>query len=188
VLPEPLTLVAPSRTYLDGFAAALRKGWSPQTTRDVSGEMLAEIEADADRFLVDLTAADGVFKLTNGQTVPRLPMVLRWLWDGEFCGTINLRWQTGTNALPPHVSGHIGYSVVPWKRGNGYATEALRLMLVEARMVGLSHVELTTDVDNDASQRVILRCGGVFTGIRPADAWHDRRKRMYAIDLSARVP
>ena len=55
--------------------------------------------------------------------------------------------------------GHIGYSVVSWKRKLGYATEALRLILVEARQ-RLPYVDITTELDNLPSQRVILANGG----------------------------
>jgi len=48
--------------------------------------------------------------------VPRLPGRVLWVWDGEFCGVINLRFVPGTLDLPPHVSGHAGYAIVPWKR------------------------------------------------------------------------
>ena len=48
------------------------------------------------------------------------------MWDGEFCGSIGFRWQPGTTDLPRHVLGHIGYSVVPWKRRLGYATRGAR--------------------------------------------------------------
>jgi predicted acetyltransferase len=82
------------------------------------------------------------------------------MWDGEFCGTIGFRWQPGTTDLPPYCLGHIGYAVVPWKRGNGYATRALGLLLPEARDRGLPFVELTTDEGNLASQRVIEANGG----------------------------
>lgn len=81
---------------------------------------------------------------------------------GEFCGVIGLRWQSGTSALPAHVLGHIGYAIVPWQRGRGHATAALRAMLPAARAEGLRWIELTTDADNAASQRVILVAGGVL--------------------------
>jgi predicted acetyltransferase len=84
------------------------------------------------------------------------------MWDGEFCGTIGLRWQPDTTELPSYCLGHIGYSVVPWKRNHGYATAALRALLPHARSVGLPYVELTTDVVNLASQRVITANGGVL--------------------------
>jgi len=57
---------------------------------------------------------------------------------------------------------HIGYAVVPWKAGRGYAKLALKLMLERAREEGLPYVEITTDPDNLASQRVIEANGGVF--------------------------
>jgi predicted acetyltransferase len=52
--------------------------------------------------------------------------------------------------------------VVPWKRRRGYATEALRLILPEARSEGLPYVEITTDEENVASQRVIIANGGTL--------------------------
>jgi predicted acetyltransferase len=73
-----------------------------------------------------------------------------------------LRWQPGTTELPPHCLGHIGYAVVPWKQRRGYATSALRLILPEAKAVGLSYVEITTDPDNIPSQRVIAANGGIL--------------------------
>ena len=92
----------------------------------------------------------------------RIPGFHRWMWDDEFCGSISLRWKPATTELPPHVLGHIGYAVVPWKRRLGYATSALKQMLPEAREVGLPYVEITTDPDNVASQRVIEANGGVL--------------------------
>jgi predicted acetyltransferase len=56
--------------------------------------------------------------------------------------------------------GHIGYAVVAWKQGRGYATRALGLLLPEARAQGLAFVEITTNADNVASQRVITSNGG----------------------------
>jgi len=100
--------------------------------------------------------------LPDGSTVRRLPGFRRWLWDGEFCGSIGFRWQEGTTALPPHCLGHIGYAVVPWKQRLGYAKAALAQLLPEAKSIGLSFVEITTDPDNAASQRVILSNGGVL--------------------------
>jgi predicted acetyltransferase len=110
--------------------------------------------------LEDREAKGPPVKLPDGSTASRIPGFRGWLWDGEFCGSISLRWQYGTPELPPHCLGHIGYAVVPWKQGQGYATAALRAMLHEARTVGLPYVEVTTDPDNVASQRTILKCGG----------------------------
>ena len=60
--------------------------------------------------------------------------------------------------------GHIGYAVVPWKRRRGYATRALGLLMDFVRAEGLEYVELTTDLDNLPSQKVITTNGGVLIG------------------------
>lgn len=112
--------------------------------------------------MVDREAKGGPVTLPDGSTVPRIPGYRRWLWDGEFCGSIGFRWQPGTTALPPHCLGHIGYAVVPWKQRLGYATFALRLLLPEVRAEGLPFVEITTDPENNPSQRVVLANGGVL--------------------------
>jgi predicted acetyltransferase len=145
----------------------LEKGWSPNNLRpEVAQEELLQIQADSVRFLeglVDRDAKGGPVMLSDGTAVPRLPGYRRWLWDGEFCGSIGLRWSHGTNTLPDYCLGHIGYSVVPWKRRRGYANEALRLLLLDTPAEGLSYVEITTSPANLASQRVILANGGVLT-------------------------
>ena len=75
--------------------------------------------------------------MPDGSTVARLPSIVRWIWDGNLSGAIGFRWQAGTAEFPPYVLGHIGFSVVPWKRGNGYAKQALNLMLHEGRLQDL---------------------------------------------------
>jgi predicted acetyltransferase len=52
--------------------------------------------------------------------------------------------------------------MVPWKRRLGYATLALAQILPEAQSIGLPYVEITTDLENIASQKVIVANGGVL--------------------------
>jgi predicted acetyltransferase len=163
---DPMHLVWPSIEYLPSYVRALEQGWSPDNLRPEEGrEELDRIALDAERFLaeqVDREAKGPPVRLPDGSTVARLPGYHKWMWDGEFCGSIGFRWQPGTTALPPYCLGHIGYSVVPWKRGKGYATQALELLIPEARQEGLAYVELTTDADNIASRRVIEANGGTL--------------------------
>lgn len=175
----------PHIEMLPSYRQALAQGWSPDNTRpEAAQEELQKSEADAAGFvarMIDREAAGGPVTLADGSKVARLPSIRLWMWDGAFCGSIGLRWQKGTEALPPHCLGHIGYAVVPWKRRLGHATEALRQILPYAKAEGLAYVELTTDPDNEASQKVILANGGVmverFTktatyGCKPALRWH----------------
>ena len=59
-------------------------------------------------------------------------------------------------------SGHIGYSIHPDERRKGYATEQLRLSLLEARKLGLNKVLVTCDKENIASAKTIQKVGGVL--------------------------
>lgn len=159
-------LVSPTLEHLPSYVRALERGWSPDNTRpEAAPEELARIARDPAAFLAELDDREGrgpPVLLADGSSAPRLPGYRRWMWDGEFAGSIGIRWQPGTVELPPTCLGHIGYAVVPWKRGRGYATRALALLLPEARGLGLPYVELTTDPDNRASQRVIEANGGVL--------------------------
>lgn len=161
-----MRLVWPSPEYLPGYILALERGWSPNNLRpEAAREELENIFADPAQFLDGLIDREGKgspVTLPNGTTVAKLPGYRRWIWDGEFCGSIALRWQRGTNELPDYCLGHIGYSVVPWKSGKGYATQALRSLLLDAPCEGLAYVEITTSPDNLASQRVIQANGGLL--------------------------
>lgn len=158
-------LIVPTEAQLQQGIAALERGWSADTVRGAvaAAEELVRIRADPAgylRLMTDREAAGGQVKLPDGSMVDRIPGLRRWIWDGEFCGSVGLRWVNGTSSLPAHVLGHIGYAVVPWKQRQGHATRALGLMLVQARTEGLPWVTITTDPDNVASQKVIEANGG----------------------------
>ncbi len=162
-----MDLVRPALEHLESYKSALIRelmaGTSPYP--DESRDSLGQIEADPQAFLAkqeDRHALGGDVKLPDGTSVRRIPGISRFMWDGEACGRINFRWCEGTTDLPPTCLGHIGYNVFSWKRRNGYATEALKQILPEASALGMPFVELTTDLDNYFSQRVIQKNGGVL--------------------------
>ncbi|MGR3434706.1 MAG: GNAT family N-acetyltransferase [Shimia sp.] len=157
-------LVRPGPEHLPAYRAALERGFAPDTLRPASArEEMDWIDADPAAFLAacEDRVGRGRVTLPDGSTVPLLPTLRRFLRDGDFAGWIGLRWQPGAEALPPTCSGHVGYAVVPWRRGEGLATRALAALLPEARTTGLRHLEITADVANAAARRVIEKAGGI---------------------------
>ncbi len=71
----------------------------------------------------------------------------------------------------------IGYGLIPSARGRGYASEALRRLLLVARARGVTCVKGDADHDNAASQHVMLAAG-----MRPAG--EDERVRYFEIAWS----
>jgi len=185
---DEVILVWPTLEHLPSYVAALERDWSPDTLRpEVAREELEQIAADPEAFVaaqVDREGAGPPVTLPDGTRMKRLPGYRRWIWDGEFCGVIGLRWQPGTEALPAHVLGHIGFSVVPWKRKRGYATRALALLLEDAAREGLRYVELTTKLENVASQRVIeANRGRLIERFTTPGEYGERAALRFRIDL-----
>ncbi|MBC7463145.1 MAG: GNAT family N-acetyltransferase [Actinobacteria bacterium] len=159
-----MDLVRPTAQHLASYLSALQR---ISTKDDPFFKMyereLAEIAQDSASFLAsmdDLEAKRPPIELPNGSIIPRLPSITRWMWDGDVCGSTQLRWLPGTTDLPPYCLGHISYAVFPWKRQRGYASTALALLLPSARDLGMDFVEVVADVENLTSQKVILRNGG----------------------------
>ena len=61
------------------------------------------------------------------------------------------------------VGGHIGYCISPKYRLNGYGKQLLKHLIIEARKLGIKDILVTTNLDNYASQKVILANGGKET-------------------------
>ena len=168
-MPARISLQVPDRALLGAYEAALRGGWSPNTTRNVAPEQLAAIAIDPDAFLAEIRGGPGRIRLPDGREVDRIPGPTRWIFaedraERPFVGSINLRWQEQDGrpvlALPEHVLGHVGYTVRPGFEGHGYATAALAAMLRVAHEAGLPEIIITCDASNHASRRIIEKNGG----------------------------
>lgn len=114
-----MLLVKPGLEHLQSYVDALKRGWSPRPDRPGHArQTLEHIERSPEAFLAGFDDPEGriAIRLWDGSPAPPLPSIGRWMWDGEFCGGIMLRWMNGTADLPPSWLGHIGYYVVPWKQ------------------------------------------------------------------------
>ncbi len=91
----------------------------------------------------------------------KVPSTVFWLYaDGVPVGFGTVRHFL-TDALR-RQGGNIGYGIAPGFRGKGYGRELLRLLLKEARALGIDRALVTIHTDNLASQGVALSNGGVI--------------------------
>ena len=93
--------------------------------------------------------------------------------DHKMIGICNIRHDLKQEFLI-NIAGHIGYSIRPSERRKGYATEQLRLALIEAKKLGIERVLVTAADWNIGSQKTILANGGVYEDTRkePDDGDH----------------
>lgn len=81
--------------------------------------------------------------------------------EGRIVGIMDLRHHIDHPILGTW-GGHLGYSVRPSERGKGYATQMLRLNLEKAKEMGIPKLLITCNETNFASEKVILKCGGMY--------------------------
>lgn len=94
----------------------------------------------------------------NGDQRPFGHYLITRAADGLAIGGIGFKGQ------PDNGSVEIGYGLAPSARGDGYAAEAARALVVLARQQGLARIVADTDEDNIASQRTLERAGFTQTG------------------------
>lgn len=80
--------------------------------------------------------------------------------DQKIVGMISFRHEF--NDFLREYGGNIGYSVHPQERGKGYAKRMLADCLPVCNAFGLYRVLVTCRVENEASRKTILSCGGVY--------------------------
>lgn len=104
-------------------------------------------------------------KFESEDTCPRgmVPCNLYFLTrasDGKIVGAAHIRWRLNKELL--HSGGHIGYGIRPSERGKGYGTRQLGLILDKCRERKMEKLLITCTDDNPASQKIILKNGGVL--------------------------
>jgi predicted acetyltransferase len=74
-------------------------------------------------------------------------------------GAVNIRHALTEKLF--NCGGHIGYGVRPSERRKGYATKILAMSLEKTRELGIEKVLVVCDAVNTASERTILKNGGM---------------------------
>ena len=146
-----VALVLPDGRYEPSFLAAEHELLA-------LGRPAEELALDGEAFRARL---ERLAAFASGALPPggRVPSTTLWLVDGnEYLGRISIRHRL-TDLLRIY-GGHIGYDIRPSRRGQGLGGLMLRAALPHAHALGIDPAMLTCDVDNQASWRMIERCGG----------------------------
>ena len=100
---------------------------------------------------------------TNEPKDGRVPDSVYFLLDVErdiLLGAVNIRHCLNDYLL--QFGGHIGDGIRPSERRKGYATEMIRLALIECKKLEINRVLMVCDKTNVGSAKSIIKNGGVL--------------------------
>jgi predicted acetyltransferase len=150
-------LVKPDETMFDEIASYRAAFLSAGDSMDGTGS-LRTIAIPAE-WLASCRAAEHR-ETKPDNWVPSEQFVFLRQSDQKIVGMIQFRHEF--NDFLRDFGGNIGYSVHPNERRKGYAKRMVAECLKVCRAFGLEQVLITCLVENEASRRTILACGGVY--------------------------
>jgi predicted acetyltransferase len=157
-MSEEIKLVKPSLEYRDSFMQGLEECKKEST--DESWIYLHESET----YLVSQNFQTYVQKLKDYEFTPSehfVRGVTFWaIMHDEVVGRLGLRLEL--NEGLEKFGGHIGYITRPSFRKRGIASKMLALALETDYAKEIGKILLTCDLDNEASEKTIVKNGGLF--------------------------
>ncbi len=127
-------LAEPQKAMLESYKAALQAGWTSRAIAASPSKTIEAVDADPKAFLALLAdrTSEAPGKLT----------LTRWMWDGEFCGELQLQFDaTATGVSSVHVA------CVPWKHGHDYEGRAQQQVRQELMAFGVDAAAVTAMLD-----------------------------------------
>ena len=100
------------------------------------------------------------FKEATGRYVPSSTFFLLDIDRNRLLGAVNIRHYLNDDLL--RCGGHIGDGIRPSERRKGYATEMIRLALIECKKLGINRVLMVCDKNNVGSRKSIINNGGIL--------------------------
>jgi predicted acetyltransferase len=167
----PCSISEPSLEFQDSYLAVIKEFQEKGQPLD---ESISDPGPDFAAFVKNLKDESLAIDLKPG----RVPQTTYWITDEDgYAGRISIRHELTEKLLA--IGGHIGYGVIPSKRGKGYATKAFQLVLPKARALGLEKVLLTCLSSNTASKRIIESNGGILENEVPTTDGKSSRLRYW---------
>ena len=157
---DELWLVYPAPCYLRDVKAMIAECENAGERHIQGGGNMEYLKAEA---WLDRVSLERTLPATDTTSPAETFLVYRVL-DGMLIGCCQLRYYlTDRTRL---CGGNIGYEVRPSKRGKGYGTKILEILLKHAKDVGLTKVRIDVDEENISSRRVVEKCGGVYNSTK----------------------
>lgn len=175
----PLTLELPPLRVIDSYIESLREGFYRGIQAKKTDEEIQSIANDPQPYLDSLNAPiEGKLKTEDGTEFDPAPYETLWLVsDDIFIGEYSFR-----HALTPVLAtfgGHVGYGIRPSLQGQGYATAGMELLKSRATDMGIDRLLVTCSPDNPASEKVIIKSGGIFENLETQTYGHGTVKRFW---------
>ncbi|MBT3342655.1 MAG: GNAT family N-acetyltransferase [Gemmatimonadetes bacterium] len=159
---DAVSLETPAEIYresfLDGATAFVAEKRLESTYAPFLGYDLHRLRREFSTFVWDLKQLADASRLHSSGYRDHL----YWLIDdGEYIGQCSVRTELGTPYLITY-GGHIGYSIRPDRRQQGYGRRILALALDVCVNLEMDRILITCDEDNQPSRRIIEANGGQF--------------------------
>lgn len=161
---EHIRLIEPTETYADDIWAFRQEifEYDDENEDQFAGCLSLDTCASAEEW-IDICrlrkSAETCQK--TGVDVPSHMFLAVRESDFKIVGIIDLRHHINHPILGTW-GGHCGYTVRPTERGKGYGKEMLRQNLINAKSLGISEFLVTCNVNNRASEKIILENNGIF--------------------------
>ncbi len=174
---DPIKLILPTEGYLDQVWAYRQECLDAGSTMDGCGPM--RFNESAEQWLADVRSYMDPATVPEGKVQATQFLSVREA-DDRLVGMIQVRHTL--NDYLRNFAGHIGYSIRPYERRKGYATEQLRLALLFCKDLGLDRVLISCHPNNEGSRKTILKNGGTYERTS-CDPERGRELELYWIDL-----
>lgn len=115
---------------------------------------------DMSEWLNHLFLYENKSTMPNKSFVPGHQYILLRKTDNKIIGMLHLRLELNDYLLK--IGGHIGYSIAPSERQNGYGTFILNEGIKKAHDFQIQRILITCDDDNVGSSKIIENNNGVL--------------------------
>lgn len=171
---EPIRLIRPIIDYKDQIEA-YRQAFLDSGESLAGTSSLREYE-HAEDWIKHVMLGEQRLYLPKDK-VPATQYITITKETNQLIGMINIRHELNEYLLK--VGGHIGYSIHPKYRHQGYAKEQLKLALAECMKYKIKKVLITCNKSNPASAKTILSQGGILENELPEEGTNEIIQRYW---------